>query len=379
MKIGIEAHDLEGRRTGIGWVLFSLLKQWQSFDLPADLEFILYFKKKIPEDLELDRRFQQRILKNHLGFQSNALFMHCLLPRAAKEDKIDILFCPGYLGPIFYHGKMGLILHDIIYQAHPEWYNWPSILDKILLKAFSKISARKAKIIFTPSEFSQQEIIRCYQVNPNKIVVVPWGTDCNFKPIDKQNRLNQIKNKYRIKDNLFLYLGSIFNRRHLPEIIKAFEKIGSKLPNYQFLLVGVNYTNPFIDIDELVKQVNRKLNRPVIIRHDYIQPQDLPLLYNAADLMIYLSDYEGFGLPILEAMACGTPVITSPFTSIPEVAGDAAVYIQNSKNIQEISQTIYQVLTDEILRQKLIKQGLAQAEKFSWSRCAKKILDALLF
>ena len=387
MKIGIEAHNLEGKRTGVGRYLINLLKQWDKFNLPSDLKFILYFKKEIPDDLELpDSIFVRKLLKAPFGLRSHALFMHYLLPKAAKKDKVDILFCPGYIAPFFYQGKIALTLHDIIYQARPELYNWPSFWDKILLKEFSRISARKAKIIFTPSEFSKKEVLKHYRVNPKKVFVTLEAADSCFRQITDQNKLEEFKKKYQIKDKFIFYIGSIFNRRHLPEAIKAFENLGkatpdesclSKLTDYQFLIIGTNHTSPFIDIDDLIKGVNQRLCRPAILRQDYLKGQDLIALYNAADLLIWLSDYEGFGLPILEAMACGTPVITAPFTSIPEVAGDSAIYIQDSKNIQEISQSIYQGLTDKNLRQKLISQGLAQAKKFSWSRCARQTLQAL--
>jgi glycosyltransferase involved in cell wall biosynthesis len=374
MKIGIDAHNLEGQRTGVGRVLINLVKEWSKFDLPSDLEFILYFKKEIPDDLE----FRNRILRAPFGLQSNAFFMHWLLPRAARKDQIDILFCPGYLGPIFYQGKMALILHDIIYQARPDLYNWPSIWDKILLKKFSQISAQKAKIIFVPSEFSKQEVLKYYQVDPDQVMVTRWGVDQNFQPIDDKDKLEAIKKKYQIKDKFIFYIGSIFNRRHLPEAIRAFEKIVSQLPNYQFLIIGVNHTSPFIDIDGLIKEVNQKLGRPAILHQEYLGGRELAPLYNAADLLVYLSDYEGFGLPVLESMACGTPVVTSSTASIPEVAGQAAIYIQNNSDIKEIAEGIYRGVTDQELRQDLIVKGLEQAKKFSWQKCAQQILNDLL-
>ena len=374
MKIGIDAHYLEGQRTGVGRYLINLLKEWNKFDLPQELKFVLYFKKEIPKDIELSDKFERKLLKT----SSNALFIHYFLPKAAKKDKVDILFCPGYIAPIFYKGKIALTLHDIIYEAWPDLYNWPGFWDRILLKRVSRLAAQKAEIIFVPSEFSKKEVLEHYQVNPKKVFVTLEAADSCFKQITDQNKLEEFKKKYQIKDKFVFYIGSIFNRRHLPEIIKAFEKIGSKLPNYQFLIIGVNHTSPFIDIDGLIRGVNQQLRRPAILRQDYLAERDLVALYNTADLLIWLSDYEGFGLPILESMACATPVITSSFGSLPEVAGHAAIYIQDSKNINEISQAIEQGLFDKNLRQRLIKQGLAQAKKFSWQRCAKQTLDALL-
>jgi len=374
MKIGIDAHNLEGGRTGVGRYLVNLLDNWNQLNIPADLEFILYFKSEIPKDIALSDKFQKKLL----NISSNALFMHYGLPKAVKKDKADWLFCPGYIAPIFYKGKIALTLHDIIYQAHPELYDWPSFWDKILLKKFSKISAKKAKIIFVPSEYSKKEVIEHHNINTNKIFITPEAVDKSFISIDNQDEIEKIKDKYQIKNKFIFYIGSIFNRRHLPETIKAFEKIAKELKDYQFLIVGINHTSPFIDINGLIKRVNQKLNREAILHQDYLSGKDLILLYNAADLLIWLSDYEGFGLPVLEAMACKTLVITSPVTSIPEVAGDSAIYIKDNSNINEISEGIYNGLTDENLRQNLINKGFIQAQKFSWEKCAQQTLDVLL-
>ena len=401
MIIGIDAHNLEGQRTGVGRVLINLLKEWSKFNLPRDIKFILYFKKEIPIDLDLPNSiFNKKILQPPFKIQSNALFTHYLLPKAAKKDKIDILFCPGYIAPIFYKGKIALTLHDIIYEARPELYNRPSFIDKILLRKVSKISARKAEIIFTCSEFSKNEILKHYQVNPDKVFTIPLAADECFRPVfnywnkpstrsahsgnnyyslneaSESERSRRVKEKYQIKDKFIFFVGSIFNRRHLPEAIAAFEKI--ELPDYQFLIIGANHTSPFVDIDGLIGRINQKLQRQAVLRKDYSSGEDLPILYNAADLLVWLSDYEGFGLPILESMACATAVITSPTASIPEVAGDSAIFVKDSKNINEISQAIYNGLTNEELRQDLIQKGLEQAKKFSWERCARETLDTLL-
>ena len=358
MKIGIDCHILETYRTGAARYLCNLLHYWSE----SNLKFILYFKNRIPDDIPIGLRPTSRRLKTN----SDALFMHYSLCRAAAKDKIDILFCPGYVAPVFYKGNIALVLHDIIYEARPDLYNWPSIFDRILLKKVSKISAKKAKIIFTCSEFSKNEIIKYYKVNPKKIFVIPLAADEKFihQSVNVGYRVSNIKKKYGIKDKFIFYVGAIIKRRFVLEMIEAFVKISNKLPDYQFLIGGKNYTN-------------QKIKGRGIVHVDYIDEKDLPLLYNAADLFIWLSSYEGFGLPPLEAMACNTPVITTKMGSLPEAVGDAALFVKNPEDIEEISKTIHKGLIDKKLREKLIKKGLAQAKKFSWQKTAEKTLRIL--
>lgn len=378
MRIGIEADKLEGGRTGVGRVLISILQEWDKFDLPADLKFILYFKNEIPDDLELSKsNFEYKLLKAPFNIKSRALFRHYSVSHQAKQDQLDILFCPDYVAPIFYFGKIALILHDISYQVRPDIYNWPSLWDRILLKWFSKISAKRAEWIFAVSNYTKQEILKHYRIDEKKVFVFYNAVNEKFKIIEDEQVLEDFKKRYRIKDKLICSVGSIVNRRHLDKVIEAFVKIGKRMPNYQFLISGRNHTSPFIDIDKLIRQVNQELNREAIIRIDFTDDKDLPLLYNAADLLIWLSEYEGFGLPILEAMACGAVVVASRTTCLPEIAGSAAIYVERIKDVDEIERAIYQGLTDMELREDLISQGLQRKNLFSWRKTARRILDVL--
>lgn len=351
MKIGIDCHNLEEKRTGTGRYLMNLLKYWAN----ENAEFVLYFKNQIPDDIPKSKNFQTKILNS----KSNALFMHYRLCWAATKDKLDILFCPNYIAPVFYRGDIALTLHDIIYEARPDLYNWPSIFDRILLKKVSKISAKKAKIIFTCSQFSKDEILKYYKVNPKKVFIIPLAADEKF--------IRQLADiEHAMSDKKFiLYVGDIIKRRFVPETIKAFKKISDKLPNHKFLIIGKN-------------RIGQQINHNKIIQKDYVSEDDLVLLYNAADLFIWLSSYEGFGLPPLEAMACGTPVLSTKKTSLAEVLGDYPIWVENPEDIDEISEKMLKVLSDDKLRNELIKKGLEQAQKFSWEKTAEETSRILI-
>ncbi|OGZ32714.1 MAG: hypothetical protein A2V69_00765 [Candidatus Portnoybacteria bacterium RBG_13_40_8] len=364
MKIGIDCHNLEGKRTGAARYLMNLLKYWAE----ANAEFILYFKNQIPDDIPESKNFQKKILKSG----SNFWFEHILLLKAIKKDGIGIFFSPSYVLPLKIpkNIKTVVAIHDISYEAHPEWYSWQN---RILLKWISKKSAKKADMIFVCSEFTKNEILKYYKVESEKVFIIPLGVGEEFAP-----RNSDEGTAYGIKDKFIFYVGAIFNRRFIPEIIEAFKKTTTRLPEYQFLISGPNYTHPFIDIASLIKKINQEIGREAILYIDYVNDKDLVNLYNEADLFIWLSSYEGFGLPPLEAMACGTPIITTKMASLPEVVGDAALFVENPKDIDEINHKIYKVLSDEKTRSWLIQEGLKQAQKFSWQKTAEITFGLLL-
>jgi glycosyltransferase involved in cell wall biosynthesis len=391
MTIAIDARSLEGQKTGVGRYLINLLEYWKD---EKDIRFILYFQNLIPDDEILkSQNFIKKIIKNPIGLKSNAFWQHFTLPTILKKDRPNFFFSPSYLLPFFCSTKSAVTIHDISYEAHPEWF-LPS--DRILLKKMSFCAAKKAKIIFTPSNFSKNEIVKYYKINPEKIKVTPLGVGESFKKISAEfspqgnfvavqnnykfnnsEKIEKIKKKYAIKNKFIFYIGSIFNRRHLLEIIKAFEKLN--LPDYQFLIIGKNHTYPFIDLEKQIQKTNNFLKRNAIIKRDYLSDEDLIPVYNFTSLFIWLSDYEGFGLPILESMACGTPVITNKISSIPEVAGNAAIFVKNTTDTEEISQTIYKGLADENLRKNLVEKGFQQVKKFSWQKCARETLDCIKY
>jgi glycosyltransferase involved in cell wall biosynthesis len=381
MKLGIDCHNLEGQRTGVGRYLFNLLREWMTnLTAPHLPEFNLYFKNSIPGDIqEISRAYGRThtVTTRNLSAKSNAFFKHLVLPRAARQDKIDVLFCPDYVLP-FYTGsvrrsiKTAVAIHDIIYEARPDEYSWPSRADRILLKWASKRSAKKADVIFTPSEFTKSEILKYYKVSSEKIVVTPLSPDPIFRPYARDRGRNGAKTK------CILFVGSIFNRRFLPQKIEAFGKFGSEFNNFQFQIVGKNRTKPYQNIGRLVADVNRKFAREAVIWKEYASDEELVRLYNGAFATLWCSSYEGFGLPILESMACGTPVITSMSGSLPEVAEDAALYINNPRDPQEIAEALCLLSKDRAYYESLVEKGFSQSQKFSWQKTAGETIKKIM-
>jgi len=373
MVIGIDAHNLEGKRTGVGRYLANLLQQWSKFEIQNNLRFILYFHKKIPDDEFLQSPIFEKKLLRFWPKPSFLIYFLFLLPRAFKKDRVDLAFFPCYMVPFTYTGRSVMVIHDLAYEAFPEVF---PLRYKIPYRIFSRYGSKKSKAIITVSEFSKKEIERFYGISPEKIFVTPLGVAETFKQISDELILEKIKQKYGIEKNFILHLGQIFYRRHVLESIAAFKKIAGDFPDFQFLLIGKNWLKE--DLGAILKEVNSEIGREVLTWKLFAPDDELVLLYNAASLVLYLSDYEGFGLPPLEAMACGTPVLTTNFASLKETAGDCAIIVNDPKNIDEIAKKISKGLLDFDLREKIIEKGLKNVQKYSWERCASQTLRILL-
>ena len=372
MKIAIDARSLESSKTGVGRYLSNLLKFWGD---EKDIQFVLYFKDEIPENQLIDSdNFEKVLLKNPLGFSSNFFFQHFLLPYRLKKDKINFFFSPFYLKPIYCPVLSSIALHDISYESHPEWFDFKS---QFVLRILSKYSAKTAQKIFTVSEYSKSEIMKYYHTSPEKITVTSLAPDDSFQKIDDLEKIKTIKEKYGIKKKFIFCVGTMFSRRHVSEIVEAFEKISDKFDDYQLLIVGKNVTHPFVDIDEKIENINQKFEEKIIIHLDFVSEEELLIFYSSCDFVVYLSDYEGFGLPVIETQFFGKAVITSYNTSLIGVSGDSVEFVKEN-TVAEIYKSIDRVIFDEEYKNQLVKKGNENLKRFSWEKCARETLDKLL-
>lgn len=374
LRIAIDAHHLEGQRTGVGRYLESILQEWQGIH---GAEFILYFKDGVPTDPWLRNQvITCRLAPKVAGRSSTVLFQHIGLSRCLAKDKPSVFWGPGYLLPLFYNGKSLLTIHDIIYEAHPEWYSWPSQWDRLFLRRFGKISARRASRIAVPSSFTKNEIVRYYGIEPEKIVVTPLAAGHFFRPAaERQESLFKSRGIGRA---YVLFVGALVNRRCIPSLIRAFRQVSGIFPDLQLVLVGPDYTSPPEHIPELFKNLNDNLAKKQYIHIPFAESAELQQLYSFAAVTVALSRYEGFGLPVLEAMACGSPVIASMTSSLPEVAGDATLGLKDPDDSVALAEALKSMLNNPALRDNIRRKGLAQAKRFSWSRTAAATFEAVI-
>jgi len=368
MRIAIDARSLEESTTGVGRYLSNVLKCWKDHQ---EHEFLLYFKNKIPKEKYLESgNIKLRILANPFGFSSNFFFQHVLLPLNLKNDKADFFFSPFYLKPFYCPAKSSIALHDISYEAYPEWFDWKS---QFILRKASKYSARSADLIFTISDFSKREIMNHYGTDSDKIKVTYLACDEGLKKEEDAAKIDHIRKKYGITGKYVLYIGTIFTRRHVPEIMKAFGRISGEFSGYQLVVLGKNHTHPVIDIDSLAADINNKLTRSAILHIDSVKEEELNSLYSGCEFVVYLSDYEGFGLPVVEAQKFDKPVITTCGSSLLEAGGDSAIYVKNNTE-NEIYDSMKKLIVDADYLQKIVLSGRENLKRFSWQKCADEIL-----
>jgi glycosyltransferase involved in cell wall biosynthesis len=297
------------------------------------------------------------------------------LPYNLKKDKADFFFSPFYLKPFYCPTRSSIVLHDISYEVHPEWFDFKS---QFILRLLSKFSAETADKIFTVSNFSKNEIVRHYKIDSDKITVTYPAPDKDFVKVGDLNRIKAVKDKYGLGDRFILSVGSIFNRRHIPEIIEAFAKVLREYPGYQLLIIGKNCTHPFLDIDGEIKNASGELGKNAVRRLDFVEEEELQALYSSCEFAVYLSDYEGFGLPVVEAQFFGKPVITSYSSSLIEVGGNSVEFV-GKNTVEEIYESFRKLISNIGYRENLVRLGEKNIKRFSWERCARDTLEHITY
>jgi glycosyltransferase involved in cell wall biosynthesis len=287
------------------------------------------------------------------------------LPSALKHDKIDFVH---YFKPAttpFKKPRAIATMYDVIPLLYPETQT------KIQLAYWNKqlpLVAKTCEHLLTISECSKKDIVEHLQVSPEKITVTPLGVDARYMPATDTEK-NMVMQKYNLPQDFILYLGTIEPRKNIARLVRAYNRIAKNIP-HDLVLAG-KWGWSFDDVKEEITKSHFK-DRIKILSH--VEAEYLPALYSAATVFVFPSLYEGFGLPPLEAMACGTPVITSNISSLPEVVGDCALKI-NPLNENALSEAIEKIVSDSVLRERLIDSGLVWAKNFNWDRTARLTMD----
>jgi glycosyltransferase involved in cell wall biosynthesis len=353
MKIGVDAREIQdGVITGIGRSLSNFIQYFGHNERKHQL--ILFSEK------ELNISYPGKIITAVLGCYPTFLWDQWKLPQALKNYKIDLFYSPYYKVPLSTTVPVVSQVLDLMFLIYPDYKNSLNLLQKLYYAKFGKYFAKKSLSIITDSEHAKNDIVKQWKIDPKKIRVIPLGLASRYRPVTNLELLNKIKNKFDLPEKYLLYLGNFKPHKNVDSIIRVFHKIEKKYPEYKLVLAG--------PLDKHSKKIKALINElgisERIILTDTIFEKDCPEgLLTLADLFVFPSLYEGFGLPPLEAMACGTPVIASNMTSIPEVVGDCGVLV-NPLNVDEISKAILDLLNNSEKRQKYSAKGIERSKLF---------------
>jgi glycosyltransferase involved in cell wall biosynthesis len=258
-------------------------------------------------------------------------------------------------------------VHDGSFRRHPRWF---PLKHAALLNLLVPLAISQAERVLTCSEHTRREMVAFYGTDPGKIVVTPYAADPIYRPMPAEQARLAVRERFGLRLPYILSVGVLQPRKNLPRLVQAYARIAKEVPQHLVLVGKEGWA-----FEALRRRVAQSGVSSRIHFTGYVADADLPPLYAAADLFVYPSLYEGFGLPPLEAMACGTPVVTSNTSSLPEVVGDAAMTV-DPLDIERLGMAMAEVLLSAERRDQLIEAGFQQATRFSWERTARETIAA---
>ena len=361
MKIGIDAsRALIKKRTGTEEYSYRFIKSLTLLDT-SKFQIFLYVRNYEKTKLKFPENFSvKKINKNRLWTQIG-------LSKEMKKNPIDVLFIGAHSVPFIHPENTVVTIHGLEYKYCPENY---SLRERIMLEFNTLISVKWSKRIIVPSESTKRDLIRFYKVDSEKIRVIYHGVSSIKYPV------LSIKHNNR-KSFDILFIGRLEKRKNLVNLIKAFELFKTRytlhVTRYMLTIVG----KEGFGFKEIKSMINQSLYKDDIIIKHYVSEEEKKELYQKAGLFVMISFYEGFGLPILEAISCGVPVICSNVSSLPEIAGEAGLLV-DPNDIKQIAEAFEKIICKEDLKNDMIKKGFENVKRFNWEKCVRETMDVLL-
>lgn len=367
LRIAIEAQRLfRPKKHGMDIVALEMIKELQKIDIFNEY-FILVRRDS---DICLEESSNFHIV--YIEGKSYPLWEQVSLLKWVKKNKPDILHCTSNTAPLLGNHRLFLTLHDVIFietnyllskKGGSSYQRFGNFYRRLIAPRV----AEKAEVVFTVSKFQKQQIIKHIQLPEEKIKVVYNGVSQLYFERTSPTACDEVRLAYNLPSRYIFFLGNKEPRKNLTRVLQSYDKLRQKVSNPPLLLIKgldeeyllkVLSEQDILDIFDYIKLV------------EYIKVEHLPTIYQMADMLLFPSLSEGFGIPIIEAMASGTPVITSNVTSMPEVAGDAAMLVDPT-SVDEIAYSMKKILTDPALKQLLIERGHERAKEFTWNKLAK--------
>lgn len=370
MRIGINTlFFIPGKVGGSETYIRNLILKLSELD--KQNEYFIFANKENINEFKIEQaNFHKVLCPIKASFKpGRILWEQFVLPFQLIRHKIDILFSPGYTTAIFAGCKQVVAIYDLNYHHHPEDF---SRIELIFWRLLIPLSAKAADRIIVLSNNSKMDLENVLNVPANKVVPIYLAANIFSNNAGCTNdKISEVKKKYLIDGNYILSVAASHPHKNLYRLIEAYKILKDTYrSDYKLVLVGMKARASKI-VEEAIKHMF--LEKDVIFT-GWIPVEDMPVLYKGASLFVFPSLFEGFGIPPLEAMTCGTPVAVSNTTSLPEVVGEAGVYF-NPLDVKDIASRINAITTDNNLREEVIKKGFVQAKKFSWEKTAIQTMD----
>jgi glycosyltransferase involved in cell wall biosynthesis len=365
MLIGVDASRIaRARRTGTE--AYSLYLIRALVEIGSSHHFRLYSPASLPADavsIESDTEAEVRVIP------FPRLWTHLRLAWELSRHAPDVMLVPAHVMPLVCPVATVVTVHDLGYLYYPQAHR---LLDRWYLDRTTRRHARLAAHIIADSRATCSDLLERYQADPKRLSVVYPGHDESLRRIEDPEVIAAARSRYGIDNDYLLYLGTLQPRKNLVRLVEAFARLRSLAADAQLVLAGKKGWL----YDELFACVKRLGLEGQVIFPGYVAGEDKAALLSGALALVYPSLYEGFGLPVLEAMACGTPVLTSNVSSLPEVAGQAALLV-DPLDVESIASGIGRIIMEADLRHMLVERGYQQVHKFSWTEAAHQVLEVL--
>jgi glycosyltransferase involved in cell wall biosynthesis len=374
MRIGIDARELSGQPTGVGRYLANLLAAWSALPEARAHAFILYQPVGAAPGSFVPSADRLRVTQRPVPGGTGSWWEQVRLPVALLRNPPDVLFAPGYTAPLATVVPIVVTIHDVSFLANPAWF---TLRERLRRRVLTRLSAHRARLVLTVSQFSRDEIVRRLGVSRDRVHVIAHGGTPPHPPQrspgrpDVQTPPAEVSGRGR--EPLVLFVGSIFNRRRVPDLIRAFALVARERPDLRLEIVGDNRTHPREDLHAMAAAAG--VAGRVGIRA-YVTDEVLADLYARAAVFAFLSEYEGFGLTPLEALGNGVPPLVLDTAVAREVYGDAAVYVPPG-NLAATADALRALLFDQDLRRSVLGQAQGVLGRYSWERAGRDTLAAI--
>ncbi len=362
LQIGVDARELLGAATGVGRYLGELLLRWTARPDADRRRFILYSPQSLPLRLPAGT-VDYRIVTSGGEPQRGTWWEQMHLRRAVARDRPHVFFAPAFTAPLVSGIPIALTIHDIAFEAHPEWFRFR---ERTRRRWLTRTSARRAGVIFTDSAFSRSEILHHYHLDSSRIRVIPPG-------IAPRTEAHPTKSHPAGSERLILYVGSIFNRRRLPDLIAALALTARDVPDARLAIVGDDRSWPRQSLIDVA--ASHGVSSRVILKA-YVPDGELAGLYARASVFAFLSEYEGFGLTPLEALAAGVPIVVLDTPVAREVYGDAAHYVALD-DVRGTADVLTRLLRNPQSAGPVMQHAAGVLARYSWDSCASATLDGI--